>query len=119
MALPNFRQQVVGGPSGPMSGAQTMTAGTPVSFNILKERLRSQPAAGASPIGPGPKVDELRHREDITKCSLAQFSTYIFSFGPFEQLLGDISSILLKYPNFKCIFFLIILMDKTNHFFTW
>ena len=76
MALPNFRQQVVGGPSGgPMSGAQTMTAGTPVSFNILKERLRSQPVAGVSPIGPGPKVDELRHRENITETSLAQFST--------------------------------------------
>ena len=88
MALPNFRQQVVGGPSGPMSGAQTMTAGTPVSFNILKERLRSQPVAGASPIGPGPKVDELRHREDITESSLAQFSTWIFSVRQLGQSLG-------------------------------
>ena len=86
MALPNFRQQVVGGPSGPMSGAQTMTAGTPVSFNILKERLRSQPAAGASPIGPGPKVDELRHREDIIENSLAQFTTWILS------VLGHLAS---------------------------
>ena len=88
MALPNFRQQVVGGPSGPMSGAQTMTAGTPVSFNILKERLRSQPVAGASPIGPGPKVDELRHREDITESYLAQFSKWIFSVGQLGQSLG-------------------------------
>lgn len=36
-----------------------MTAGTPVSFNILKERLRSSPAA--SPMGAATtKVDELR-----------------------------------------------------------
>ena len=106
MALPNFRQQVVGGPSGPMSGAQTMTAGTPVSFNILKERLRSQPVAGASPIGPGPKVDELRHREDITESSLAQFSTWIF------RVLGWATwAVTEKISS--------ILMEKINNFCTW
>jgi len=57
MALPNFRQPVVVGQNGPQAGAQTMTAGTPVSFNILKERLRSSPSA--SPMG-GNKSDELR-----------------------------------------------------------
>jgi len=57
MALPNFRQPVAGGPSGPVGGAQTMIAGTPVGFNILKERLRSSPSA--SPMGAN-KTDELR-----------------------------------------------------------
>jgi len=43
MALPNYRQPAV---AGPMGGAHTMTAGTPVSFNILKERLgRASPSA--------------------------------------------------------------------------
>eukprot|EP00092_Neocalanus_flemingeri_P016968 GFUD01018353.1.p1 GENE.GFUD01018353.1~~GFUD01018353.1.p1 ORF type:complete len:638 (+),score=215.62 GFUD01018353.1:62-1915(+) len=45
MALPNFRATSSPGPS-PMH--PTMTAGAPVAFNILKERLRSVPA---SPMG--------------------------------------------------------------------
>jgi len=44
MALPNFRQT---NSPGPMGGQQTMTAGNPVAFNILKERLRTP----ASPMG--------------------------------------------------------------------
>jgi len=43
MALPNFRQTASPGPL----GQQTMTAGNPVAFNILKERLRTP----ASPMG--------------------------------------------------------------------
>jgi len=42
MALPNFRQAVSNNPQ-QIQGAQTMMAGSPVSFNILKERLRSSP----------------------------------------------------------------------------
>lgn len=45
MALPNFRQIAS---SSPIPGAHPMTAGAPVSFNILKERLKSTPA---SPVG--------------------------------------------------------------------
>lgn len=43
MALPNYRQTASPGPA----GQQTMTAGNPVAFNILKERLRTP----ASPMG--------------------------------------------------------------------
>ncbi|XP_059094584.1 SWI/SNF-related matrix-associated actin-dependent regulator of chromatin subfamily E member 1-like isoform X1 [Tigriopus californicus] len=52
MSLPNFRlaaSQGVHSSGGSGSQPQTMTAGSPVSFNILKERLRSSPAA--SPMG--------------------------------------------------------------------
>lgn len=42
MALPNFRQAVSNNPQ-QIQGAQTMMAGSPVSFNILKGRMDSPP----------------------------------------------------------------------------
>ncbi|CAB4066810.1 SMARCE1 [Lepeophtheirus salmonis] len=53
MALPNYRATAA---AGPLQGAHIM--GSPVSFNILKERLRSSP--GGSPMGLGSKQDEIK-----------------------------------------------------------
>eukprot|EP00096_Caligus_rogercresseyi_P012770 TRINITY_DN545_c0_g1_i4.p1 TRINITY_DN545_c0_g1~~TRINITY_DN545_c0_g1_i4.p1 ORF type:complete len:719 (+),score=244.44 TRINITY_DN545_c0_g1_i4:110-2266(+) len=54
MALPNYRATAS---AGPLQGAHMM-GGSPVSFNILKERLRSSP--GGSPMGMGSKQDEIK-----------------------------------------------------------
>lgn len=63
MALPNFRQAAISSNAPqPIQGAQTMMAGSPVSFNILKERLRSSPVGnqGAGFFFQGSKPDEIK-----------------------------------------------------------